>query len=128
MLPKLAKEDSMVSLPLKDIFALYGKTIPDTVLCHETHIDWEHFTNCHIMVYTLTDGEIKYFGSQISISFPEKNQDHEIKLIANSEHDYDQVCFLLRSIMDYYRVIIVYYRYLFYIIGSTTKLSFIGQR
>jgi len=95
MFPKLTKEDSMVSLPLKDIFALYGKTIPDTILGDDTHIDWEHFTNCHIKVYKLIDGEIKTIDSQISISYPEDNQDGEIKLIANSENDYDEVCILL---------------------------------
>jgi len=95
LLPKLAKEDSMISLPLKDIFALYGKTIPDSFLCHETHIDWEAFTNCHIMVYRLIDGKIKTFDSDISISYPEDNQDGEINLIADCDEDYFEVCFLL---------------------------------
>ena len=127
ILPKLTKEDSVMNMPLKDIFTLYGKVSPDVPLMDKSHDELEKFTNCHIRVYQLIDGEIKHGESQISVSFPEDYQDHQIHLLAKDPNAFLEVCIIQYTLYNIHCTIYIIQRIRHYYIipysGSRIRVS-----
>ena len=92
MLPKLTKEDSMVSLPLKEIFALYGKPLLDLPLMHKNHKKIRNYSKINIDIYQLIDGKVHPYKSLISLA--RKMYDETINLLAKDPSAYEEVGYL----------------------------------
>ena len=90
ILPKLTKEDSLMSMSLKDIFELYEKPLIHTHLMDSTHRTIENYIKTDIVVYELLDGKIDHEKSRISISC--KRFDQTINLVAKDPRAYEEVC------------------------------------
>ena len=92
MLPRLTKEDSMVSLPLKAIFALYDKPLLDLPLMHKNHKKIRNYSKINIDIYKLIDKKIHPYKSLISIA--RKMYDETIHLLAKDPAEYEEVGYL----------------------------------
>ena len=104
----LPKTDTIINLPLVDIFRLYGKSTPDFPLTDSTHEQWQTYTCHNIKIYQMVGGEIHYTKSLISVA--PKPFDVTINLLAKDPDAYDEVIYKYNVyIYPYiYRYIYVY--------------------
>ena len=92
-MPKLTKEDSLVNLPLIDIFALYDKPLLDLPLMHKNHKKIRNHSKINIKVYQqMDDGKIHPTHGLISTG--RKIHDETIHLLAKDPAAYEEVGYL----------------------------------
>lgn len=87
--PLLPKNDSFVSLPLVDIFNIFGLQSLNVPLTQSTHKEWQSRAQANIKVYQLINGSIHYFDSLISLS--KRPYEDTILLIAKNPTAYQEV-------------------------------------
>ena len=83
LFPVLSKDDSVITMPLQNIFELYGKTTPPVPLNIENMSEWEECLNMHIKIYDINDaGRINRKENNI-LPFVEQKYDQFISLVIN---------------------------------------------
>jgi len=83
VLPLLSKSDSLLNLPLSEIFAIYGKTVLDGELCDDTHKQWKNELEINIKVYKLINGHVDLLHGLISVGIG--IYEETILLLANED-------------------------------------------